>query len=126
MITCAGTVGVNVRDQQRAKEFYTQKLGFQVIRDEPLMPPAESPRWIEVAPPGAQTHLVLLTPPGMEDQIGTNSRVVLHCDDIQQTVKELQQQGVEFTDQLHQEPWGWWAAFNDQDGNGFGLWAPPS
>jgi predicted enzyme related to lactoylglutathione lyase len=126
MITQAGTVSVNVRDQDKAKAFYTEKLGFEVIRDEPMMPPAESPRWIEVAPRGAQTHFVLFTAPGMEDQIGTDSRIVLHCDGIEQTAKELRGRGVEFVDEPRQEPWGWWASFKDLDGNTFGLWAPPA
>ncbi len=126
MITQAGTVSINVRDQDKAKAFYTEKLGFEVVQDVPMMPPAESPRWLEVAPPGAQTHFVLFTPPGMEDQIGSNSRVVLHCDDIRNTVNELKQRGVQFNGDLRQEPWGWWAEFSDLDGNGFGLWGPPA
>lgn len=126
MITSVGTIGINVRDQQQALEFYTQKLGFQLIRDNPMDPGTDSPRWIEVAPAGAQTHLVLFTPPGHEDRIGTFSGYVFHCDDIRTTVTELHGRGVEFAEDLKQEPWGWWASFKDLDVNTFGLWAPPT
>ena len=102
MITNVGTIGVNVRDQQRALEFYTQKLGFQVFRNDPMEPGSESPRWIEVGPAGAQTHLVLFTPPGLEDRIGTFSGYVFHCDDIRKTVEELRSRGVELAEDLRQ------------------------
>ncbi|HMA34423.1 MAG TPA: VOC family protein [Chloroflexia bacterium] len=125
MITQVGTVGVNVRDQAAARAFYTEQLGFALIRDEAMMPGTEWPRWIEVAPAGAPTHLVLFTPPDQESQIGTASRIVFHCDDIQATVQDLRARGIRFTTELEQQPWGWWAEFADLDGNGFGLWAPP-
>ena len=49
-ITRAGTVGVYVRDQARALDFYVNKLGFEKRLDEPMGPEA---RWIEVAQTGA-------------------------------------------------------------------------
>ena len=44
------TVGVPVRDQDRALTFYTTVLGFDTRMDVSL---AGGARWIEVAPPGA-------------------------------------------------------------------------
>ncbi len=79
------------------------------------------PRWIEVAPAGAETRLVLFTPPGFEDRIGNFSNVVLACDDIRATYNELSGRGVEFTEEPSQQPWGMWAQFKDVDGNEFGL-----
>ena len=38
-------VGVPVSDQQRALDFYTEKLGFRVITDQPFN---DSQRWIEL------------------------------------------------------------------------------
>lgn len=94
MITHAGTIATNVRDQQRAIEFYTETMGFQKLRDEPMGPEPDFPRWVEVAPAGAQTHLVLFTPLGQEDQIGTFSKAWLLCSDSQATVEELRQRGI--------------------------------
>jgi len=44
MITHVKFVSVPVRDQQRALEFYTQKLGFQILTDQPF---DERQRWID-------------------------------------------------------------------------------
>lgn len=118
MITKASTVGIYVSDQDRALDFYVNKLGFEKLLDEPMGPEA---RWIEVAPLGAETHLVLFTPPGQEDRIGTFSNVVFSCDDIQATYEELSGRGVEFSEGPAEQPWGMWAQFKDQDGNEFGL-----
>lgn len=118
MITTASTVGIYVSDQDRALDFYANKLGFEKLVDEPM---GGGSRWIEVAPRGAETHLVLFTPPGQEDRIGTFSNVVFSCEDIESTHEELRNRGVEFTEEPSEQPWGLWAQFKDQDGNEFGL-----
>lgn len=119
MITHATTVGITVGDQQRALDFYVNTLGFEKRRDDPMGPDA---RWIEVAPPGAQTSFVLFTPPGLEDRIGTFANIVLDCDDIQATYEDLSEKGVEFTEPPTMQPWGiMQALFRDVDGNTFVL-----
>jgi catechol 2,3-dioxygenase-like lactoylglutathione lyase family enzyme len=47
---------VPVSDQDRALAFYTEKLGFRLVTDQPFN---DSQRWIELAIPGADTRLVL-------------------------------------------------------------------
>ncbi|HMB92929.1 MAG TPA: VOC family protein [Rhodothermales bacterium] len=118
MITHIKTVGVYVSDQQKALDFYTNVLGFEVLADEPMGPDA---RWIEVAPPGATTNLALWTPPGMEDRIGTFTGLVFQSDDIEATHKTLQERGVEFVDQPKDQPGGVMGTFKDPDGNTFVL-----
>lgn len=118
MITHAKFVGVYVSDQQRALDFFTNKLGFDLIQDEPL---GEGRRWIEVAPPGAQTGLALFTPPGMEDRVGTFSPVAFTCEDVRATYEELKARGVEFTQEPKEEFWGVSALFTDPDGNTYLL-----
>ena len=54
MITKASTVGIYVSDQDQALDFYTNKLGFEKLIDEPMGSDSDA-RWIEVAPAGAQT-----------------------------------------------------------------------
>ena len=56
-ITELGTVGVPVSDQDRALEFYVEKLGFETRIDAPY---GEGERWVEVAPPGATTSIALI------------------------------------------------------------------
>jgi len=58
-IRCVGTVSVFVEDQDRAKAFSTDKLGMKLRVDQPLYPGAVN-RWVAVAPPGAETEIILL------------------------------------------------------------------
>jgi predicted enzyme related to lactoylglutathione lyase len=118
VITKASTVGIYVSDQDRALDFYIRKLGFEKLTDDSM---GGGARWIEVAQQGAETHLVLFTPPGQEDRIGTFSNVVFSCEDIEDTYEELKDRGVEFTEEPSEQPWGMWAQFRDQDDNEFGL-----
>lgn len=126
MITKARSVGIYVGDQQRALEFYRDTLGFEVLADTPMgeaspEDDASDARWIEVAPPGAQTVLVLYTPPQQRDRIGGFSNIVFDTDDILATFEELKGRGVEFTQEPSHVPWGWWAQFRDSEGNEFGV-----
>ncbi|BDG60378.1 hypothetical protein caldi_14680 [Caldinitratiruptor microaerophilus] len=85
-------------------------------------PGPDAPRWIEVRLPGDTTKLLLFTPQGHEDRIGTFANVVFLCDDMQRTYEELRAWGVEFPTPPQQAPWGkWWASFRDPDGNEFGF-----
>src|SRR5258708_37792669 len=63
MFTKIGTISVGVSDQDKALDFYVNKLGFEKIDDQPM---SETERWLEVAPPGAQTHIML----GLRGQSG--------------------------------------------------------
>ncbi len=58
MITTIATVTVYVEDQDRAKAFYTEKLGCELINDSEMFP-GSGMRWITVAPAGCPTELTL-------------------------------------------------------------------
>ncbi|GAC1636820.1 MAG: VOC family protein [Herpetosiphon sp.] len=121
MIKTVRSVGIYVGDQDRAKQFFTETLGFDLIGDMPMGPPGH-PRWIEVAPPDKQVILVLFTADEHRDRIGTFSNIIFACDDIQATYSEMQAKGVVFTDAPRKEVWGgWWAVFKDPDGNTYGI-----
>lgn len=125
MITRVRSVGIYVSDQDRALEFYRDKLGFEVLQDTPMgdmgPPGHREQRWIAVAPKGSDTLAILYTPPGMESRIGGFSNILWDTDDIQATFEDLKAKGVEFTQEPAQQGWGWWAQFMDPDGNEFGL-----
>jgi catechol 2,3-dioxygenase-like lactoylglutathione lyase family enzyme len=53
-ISKVGTVVVPISDQQRAIEFYVETLGFEKRADVPF---GGEYRWVEVAPPGADTTI---------------------------------------------------------------------
>ena len=117
MIKAVKFVSIPVRDQNKALEFYTKKLGFQILTDQPF----GAQRWIELLIPGADTGVVLFTPPGQEDRIGTFSNIAFWSDDVQKTYQELTGRGVEFQQPPKKESWGTSAIFKDLDGNVFAL-----
>ena len=65
-ITQVATVFVPVSDQNRALEFYLDKLGFEKRVDFSY---GEIHRWIEVAPPGS-TNAIALVPPSEDKAVG--------------------------------------------------------
>ena len=69
-ITQVGTVIVPVADQDRALEFYVDKLGFEKRMDVPY---GAGERWLEVAPAGAATS-VAIVPPREGDAAGIETR----------------------------------------------------
>ena len=80
-------------DQKRALEFYTEKLGFTIITDQPF---DGKQRWIELRIPKAETPVALFTPEGHHGRIGTFTGVSLDCDDTEETDAELVARGVLF------------------------------
>src|SRR5689334_12620852 len=96
MISKVRSAGIYVGDQDRAKRFWTETMGFRLVSDTPMGPEDGGERWIEVAPPDDDTILVLFTTEDQRDRIGTFSNVLFTCDDIQRTYEELRAKGVEF------------------------------
>jgi predicted enzyme related to lactoylglutathione lyase len=118
MISHLKFISIPVRDQKRALSFYTDKLGFTIITDKPF---DKKQRWIELRIPKADTRVVLFTPEGHEDRIGTFSGCSFACDDVEQTYSEFSARGVEFDGPPQEQPWGTFAMFKDSEGNSFVL-----
>jgi catechol 2,3-dioxygenase-like lactoylglutathione lyase family enzyme len=117
MIKAVKFISIPTRDQDRALAFYTDQLGFRVVTDQPF----GEQRWIELRIPGAETGVVLFTPPGQEDRIGGFMNMAWVADDVGKTHDELVARGVEFVQPPKTEPWGTSAIFKDPDGNTFVL-----
>lgn len=110
-------VSIPVSDQDRAKEFYAEKLGFTVVVDAPF---DEGVRWVQLSPPQGGAAITLVTwvqnmPPGAVKDI------YLECSDIGATYRDLATRGVAFTDEVFDSPFGKFAHFQDPDGNGWVL-----
>ncbi len=118
MIKAMKFVGVPVGDQQRALDFYTQKLGFRVITDQPFN---DEQRWIELGIGRSATGITLFTPPGHENRIGTFTGISFVADDVKATSRELAEKGVVFIQEPKEADWGTFAIFADPDGNQFVL-----
>lgn len=118
MITHVKFSSIPVTDQERALEFYTEKLGFTLETDAPF---GDGKRWIELSAPEGNTRIVLFTLEGQEDRIGTYSNIVFATKNVQKAYDELHKKGVEFTSLPTVESWGVYAQFKDPDGNLFIL-----
>ncbi len=118
MIRAIKFVSIPVSDQDRALDFYTGKLGFTILTDQPM---GEGQRWIELGIPGAETRVVLFTADAHKDRIGSFSNIVFMSDNVEKTYKELVGRGVEFVHEPKKEPWGTFTILKDPDGNQFVL-----
>jgi catechol 2,3-dioxygenase-like lactoylglutathione lyase family enzyme len=118
MIKAIKFVNIPVKNQDQALNFYTKKLGFQVLTDQPF---DGEQRWIELSIPGAETRVVLFTPTGHETRIGTFSDITFMSDNVERTYEEMSARGVEFEHPPKKEHWGTSAIFKDLDGNIFLL-----
>ena len=107
---------IPVADQDRALEFYTQKLGCRIITDQPFN---DEQRWIELGIPGAETSLVLFTMDEHRDHIGTPAHVTFWTDNVEKTCAEMKAKGVVFVKEPQKQDWGTFAIFKDSEGNQF-------
>lgn len=116
-ITHATTVTIPVADQDRARTFYVDVLGFDVVVDRQMGPM----RWLQVAPKGAQTAFTLAA--GQEFTPGSAQGIILESTDLDGDCSALGSAGVT-VDGPTDLPWGRQAVVSDPDGNGFVLAAP--
>jgi catechol 2,3-dioxygenase-like lactoylglutathione lyase family enzyme len=116
-ISQIGTVIVPVSDQDRAIEFYVEKLGFEKRSDIPF---GNGDRWVEVAPPGASTTLAIV-PPREGEPVGIETRVGWATDDADASHASLQAQGVDVDAEVSRmgDPVPPMYFFRDPDGNKF-------
>lgn len=108
---------IPVTNQDKALAFYTEKLGFKILTDQPF---DEKQRWLELGIPGAQTRIVLFK---LENSLepGMRTNISFWTDDVEATARELKAKGVKFTMEPTKADWGTAAIFQDLDGNSFVL-----
>ncbi len=111
-ITQVWTVGVPVTDQDRALEFYVEKLGFEKRIDVPY---GGGERWVEVAPPGAATSIALVRP-ARGSPTGIDTQVRLTTSDAEADHADLRARGVDADAEVMRYPVPMFS-FRDQDGN---------
>jgi predicted enzyme related to lactoylglutathione lyase len=111
MLKRVNFVTVPVKDQARALDFYTKKVGLKVFTDQTM----GDMRWIELQVAGAETKLVLYLDP--QHVPGPTPAVAFIADHVQATYEELSARGVEFVQPPKKEHWGEHAIFRDSEGN---------
>ena len=112
-IAQVGTVIVAVSDQDRALEFFTEKLGFEKRTDVPY---GDGQRWLDVAPPGAETTVAIVPPMG--NPIGGDTGIGFTTNDVDADHATLRDRGVDVDDEIMRGddiPSMFW--FRDPDGN---------
>jgi catechol 2,3-dioxygenase-like lactoylglutathione lyase family enzyme len=119
-----------VLDQNRAKRFYTEKLGFEVRTDVTM----GDFRWLTVSPSGDPDEIVLMAiGSGPEKDEAADAAIrtlvskgklsggVFETANCRQTYEQLSAKGVEFMGPPQERPYGLEAMFKDDSGNWFSL-----
>ena len=101
-----------VRDMEKAKSFYMDKLGFKATQDYGY----EGNRWVVVVPPGGGTYVVLGTK-FEQLKLGCIMKLFLSTQDVEEAHKDLKAKGVKPNDEVRNDSWGKWFSVNDPDGN---------
>jgi catechol 2,3-dioxygenase-like lactoylglutathione lyase family enzyme len=126
MITKLTHVTIWVKNQDEAKAFYVEKLGFKVHTDDATTIPGY--RWLTVQPP-QQRELEIVLGIAREPEeiaaIGRQGTWVLGSDDIQKDYALLKARGVKVHSEPNVNPYGTDFVFEDLYGNTFDLVQAP-
>mgnify|MGYP001369137284 FL=1 len=121
MIQKLGQVMLYVSNQDQSRDFWTEKLGFRVVAEEDN---GQGFRWIEIAPPGADTTIVLQNKefvakmePGMN--LGTPS-LMFYTDNAEQLHQDLKNKSVK-VGEIVELPSGKVFNFADDEENYFAV-----
>ena len=130
MIKRISHVNVFVQDQERAKKFYTEMLGFEVRSDTVM----DGFRWLTVGPKNQRDLDILLArpaPPMFSEEDAESLRKliakgsmtggVLETDDCRREYNDLKARGVTFLQEPADRPYGIEAVLRDDSGNWFSL-----
>jgi predicted enzyme related to lactoylglutathione lyase len=107
---------VPVSDVDRAKAFYTERVGFNADHDHRV---SDSIRFVQLTPPGSACSIAIgsglvETPPGSAQGLQ------LVVEDVEAARAELLERGVEVSE-VQDFPWGSFVFFSDPDGNGWSV-----
>jgi catechol 2,3-dioxygenase-like lactoylglutathione lyase family enzyme len=112
-------VAIPVSDVDRAKAFYTERVGFNADHDHTV---SDDLRFVQLTPPGSACSIALGT--GIVDaEPGSVQGMQLVVSDIDAARAELVERGVEVSE-VQEFDWGSFLFFRDPDGNGWSVQAP--
>ena len=130
MIKRLSHAGVPVLNQDSAKDFYTNRLGFEVRTDVTM----DGFRWLTVGPVDQKDLEFILSEPGPpmhDEETGAQIRALVakgaigggvwEADDCRATYEELRRRGVEFVAPPEEKPYGVEAVGKDSSGNWFSM-----
>jgi predicted enzyme related to lactoylglutathione lyase len=109
-------VAIPVSDVDRAKAFYTEKVGFNADHDHQV---SDELRFVQLTPHGSACSIALGT--GItEAEPGSVQGMQMVVPDIEAARAELVERGVDVSETQH-FPWGSFVFFSDPDGNGWAV-----
>jgi catechol 2,3-dioxygenase-like lactoylglutathione lyase family enzyme len=133
MITNISLVTVYCPDQDKARDFYVDILGFEARTDVTM---GEGFRWVTVVHPSQpELEVTLMTPgPPLDEEAaafirrqlekGQMGGLGLRVDDCRKTFSELSAKGVTFLQEPSERPYGVEAVMRDNSGNWLVLVEP--
>jgi catechol 2,3-dioxygenase-like lactoylglutathione lyase family enzyme len=135
MINRLSHATVYVLDQASARDFYTEKLGFEVRADVAMGPVCDGGpdiRWLTVGPKAQPNVEIILADCAMGQDEATAEQLRelvakgalgtgVATDDCRATYEELSSRGVVFLQEPAERPYGTEAVFRDDSGNWFSL-----
>lgn len=109
-------VSLPVADQDRARDFYRDKLGFKVLVDRPLAP---GHKWLTLGAPGGGPSVALVK---WFDSMpaGSTQGIVVECAELDAEHARLRSAAVAIDD-IQSGPTGRYANLRDSEGNGLIL-----
>jgi catechol 2,3-dioxygenase-like lactoylglutathione lyase family enzyme len=109
-------VAVPVSDVDRAKTFYTEKVGFNLDHDHKV---SDAIRFVQLTPPGSACSIALGL--GITTAApGAAQGLQLVVTDAAAARAELVERGVDASE-VQEYPWGRFVFFSDPDGNGWAV-----
>ena len=114
-------VAVPVSDVDRAKAFYTERIGFNADHDHTV---SDDVRFVQLTPPGSACSIAIGT--GILDSApGSLQGLQMVVPDVEAARAELAGRGVE-VGEVQTFPWGSFVFFSDPDGNGWAVQERPA
>ena len=114
-------VMVPVSDVDRAKAFYTEKIGFHADFDQQVR---EGLRFVQLTPPGSACSIAFGV--GITTkQPGSLEGLLMVVSDVKAVREELINRGTDISE-IDVQPWGSFAYFRDPDGNSWSLQQLPN
>lgn len=114
-------VAVPVTDVDRAKAFYTDKVGFVADHDQRV---SDDMRFVQLTPPGSACSIAMGEGIGPGEPGSVQGLQLVVCD-ITAAHAQLVERGVEMSE-VQVFPWGSFVFFSDPDGNGWAVQQIPT
>lgn len=120
-----GHISILVRDYDEAIEFYTSKLGFELLTDNNF---GNGMRWVTVSPSSANETAIVFVKADTDEKLarlGSQAAdhvfLVVQTDDCRRDYEKMRSNGVRFFGEPQEVPWGVEVVFEDLYGNRFDL-----